>query len=179
MTAALRPARPSDAAAIAGIYVAGWQDAYPGLLPDRLLIGMRRSEGRAGRWARTIRHPARGEQVMVAESDDGEVIGFASGGPARPRGFAYDSEVYTLYVDGDHQQSGVGRRLFAGLAMELASTLGPSLIVWVLAGNPSRYFYEALGGRHVGRRAGSLGGTAIEELAYGWSDAAVLAASHG
>ena len=179
MTAALRAARASDAEAIARIYVAGWQDAYPGLLPDRLLVGMCRSEGRAQRWARSIRHPAKGERVMVAESDGGAVIGFASGGPARPRGFTYDSEIYTLYVDGDHQEGGVGRHLFSGLALDLAASLGPSLIVWVLAGNPSRYFYEALGGRHVGRRNGSLGGTAIEEHAYGWPDAAVLAASQG
>lgn len=179
MTDTLRPARPSDAAAIARIYVAGWQDAYPGLLPDKLLVGMRRTEGRADRWARTIRQPARGEQVMVVESEGGAVIGFASGGPARPRGFAYDSEIYTLYVDADHRQGGVGRRLFSAFAVDLASVLGPSLIVWVLAGNPSRYFYEALGGRHVGRRSGSLAGTAIEELAFGWPDAAVLAAPQG
>lgn len=179
MTETLRPARPDDAAAIARIYVAGWRDAYPGLLPGRLLVGMHRTDGRAKRWARTIRHPVRGEKLMVAEAGDGTVIGFAGGGPARPRGFAYDSEVYTLYVDGDHQDGGVGRRLFSALALDLASTLGPSLIVWVLAGNPARYFYEALGGRHVGRRAGSLGGSAIEELAFGWPDAAVLAASHG
>lgn len=179
MTETLRPARPSDAPAIARIYVAGWQDAYPGLLPDRLLVGMRRTDGRAERWAGTIRHPARGEKIMVAEAQDGSVIGFAGGGPARARGFAYDAEIYTLYVDGDHQEGGVGRRLFSGLALDLARGLGPSLIVWVLAGNPARYFYEALGGRHVGRRAGSLGGAAIEEIAFGWPDAAVLAAPHG
>ena len=179
MAVLLRPARPGDSAAIARIYVAGWQDAYPGLLPDKLLVGMRRAEGRAERWAGTIRNPARGERVTVAEADDGSVIGFAGGGPARARGFAYDSEVYTLYVDGDHRDGGVGRRLFSGLALDLAAALGPSLIVWVLAGNPARYFYEALGGRHVGRRTGSLGGAAIEELAFGWPDAAVLAASQG
>ncbi len=179
MTAVLRSARPSDAAAIARIYVAGWQDAYPGLLPDRLLVDMRRAEGRAERWAGTIRHPARGEKTMVAEAAGGNVIGFGGGGPARRRGFAYDSEVYTLYVDRDHQDGGVGRRLFSALALDLASELGPSLIVWVLAGNPARYFYEALGGRLVGRRTGSLGGSAIEEFAFGWPDAAVLAASHG
>lgn len=179
MTETLRPARPNDAPAIARIYVAGWQDAYPGLLPDRLLVGMRRTDGRAERWAGTIRHPARSERIMVAEAENGSVIGFAGGGPARARGFAYDAEIYTLYVDGDHQEDGVGRRLFSGLALDLARGLGPSLIVWVLAGNPARYFYEALGGRHVGRRAGSLGGAAIEELAFGWPDAAVLAAPHG
>ena len=179
MTILLRPARASDAAAIARIYVAGWQDAYPGLLPDKLLVGMRRTEGRAERWARTIRSPAPGERTTVAEAGNGSVIGFASGGPARPRGFAYDSEVYTLYVDGDHQEGGVGRHLFSALALDLAAALGPSLIVWVLAGNPARYFYEALGGRHVGRRAGSLGGSTIEELAFGWPDAAVLAAPQG
>ncbi len=179
MTVLLRPARPGDSAAIARIYVAGWQDAYPGLLPDKLLVGMRRTEGRAERWARTIRNPTPGEKTLVAEAENGRVIGFAGGGPARARGFAYDSEVYTLYVDGDRQDGGVGRRLFSGLALDLAAALGPSLIVWVLAGNPARYFYEALGGRLVGRRAGSLGGAAIEELAFGWPDAAVLAAPQG
>lgn len=179
MTVLLRPARPGDSAEIARIYVAGWRDAYPGLLPDKLLVGMRRTEGRAEGWARTIRNPARGEKVLVAEGGDGSVVGFAGGGPARARGFAYDSEVYTLYVDADHREEGVGRRLFSGLALDLAAALGPALIVWVLAGNPARYFYESLGGRQVGRRTGSLGGAAIEELAFGWADAAVLAASQG
>ena len=105
------------------------------------------------------------------------MVGFAGGGPARVRGFAYDGEIYTLYVDGDRREAGVGRLLFSGLAAELAAALGPSLIVWVLKGNPARYFYEALGGRHVGRKTGSLGGAAIEEFAYGWPDAAALAAS--
>ena len=91
MTETLRPARPSDAPAIARIYVAGWQDAYPGLLPDRLLVGMRRTDGRAERWAGTIRHPARGERIMVAEAEDGAVIGFAGGGPARARDSPHSS----------------------------------------------------------------------------------------
>lgn len=176
----IRPARAGDAQAVARIYVEGWQNAYPALLPEEFLLGMRAGERRSLSWARTIGRPGSTEHVLVAEATDGDnagrVIGFASGGSARYGGLSHDSEVYTLYVEGDFHGQGIGRRLFATLAVALAGRGGPSVIVWVLDGNPARYFYEALDGQLVGRRAGTIGGAAIEEIAYGWPDATVLAA---
>ncbi len=176
----LRAARVGDAEAVAGIYVEGWRSAYPGLLPEGLLVGMRASERRSQDWARLIARPGSAERVIVAETVDGgrpaKIVGFTSGGVARQGSLGHDGEVYTLYVDDDFRGNGIGRRLFATMAVGLAERYGPSVIVWVLEGNPARYFYESLDGRLVGRRPGSLGGADIVELAYGWPQATVLAA---
>lgn len=173
----VRPARPGDAAAVAGIYVESWRSTYAGLLPDRLLAGMRADRRRRRDWERAISRPRRAERIFVAEAAAGagarRVVGFAGGGPARRAATGHAGEVYTLYVEDDFHGLGIGRALFSALAAGLARDLGPSLVVWVLAGNPARFFYEALGGRPAGRRLGTLGGRAIEELAYGWSGAAV------
>jgi hypothetical protein len=45
-----------------------------------------------------------------------------------------------------------------------------SALVWVLAGNPSRFFYEALGGAVAGRREENFAGTVLQEIGYGWKD---------
>ena len=176
----IRQARSEDADTIGRIYVEGWRSAYPGLLPDDMLAGMRDGPWRRRGWMRAIAASGPGaEQVLVAELDDGDgprVVGFASGGPARSGALDHQGEVYTLYVEDDFQGLGIGRRLFATLGVSLAGRHGPSLIVWVLAGNPARFFYEALDGRQVGRRAGTMGGAGIEEVAFGWPNAAVLAA---
>jgi hypothetical protein len=48
------------------------------------------------------------------------------------------------------------------------------MLVWVLADNPSRRFYEALGGAPVRTQHIEFGGTLLEEIAYGWRDTIVL-----
>jgi hypothetical protein len=45
-----------------------------------------------------------------------------------------------------------------------------TMIVWVLADNPARAFYERLGGRAAGRRAIRVGGALVDEAAYVWND---------
>jgi hypothetical protein len=44
------------------------------------------------------------------------------------------------------------------------------MAVWVLALNPSRKFYEALGGQSIGEQEIERGGRPLVEIAYGWSD---------
>jgi len=43
-----------------------------------------------------------------------------------------------------------------------------SAMLWVLAGNPSRFFYEAMGGKRVAERNERLWGVVMPELAYEW-----------
>jgi hypothetical protein len=40
----------------------------------------------------------------------------------------------------------------------------------MLAENPTRFFYEGLGGERVGERIDTLGDTDVEEIAYAWRD---------
>jgi hypothetical protein len=44
-------------------------------------------------------------------------------------------------------------------------------LLWVLAENPSRKFYERLGGQLVYEKTVTIGGVPLIEVAYGWRDA--------
>jgi hypothetical protein len=44
------------------------------------------------------------------------------------------------------------------------------MAVWVLARNPSRRFYEALGGELITEQQIERGGESYVEVAYGWRD---------
>lgn len=169
----VRSARADDAAGIARTYVESWRSAYAGILPDKVLV--RLSEDRQARqWRQSIVRPRRGEFTLVAEAVGSGVVGFGSGGPARAA-LPYLGEVYTLYLAPDWQGCGLGRRLMQALFSGLAHRGLGSALIWVLEANPSRFFYEAMGGLRAGERTERLWGTELPELAYGWDDVTVLA----
>lgn len=163
----IRQATEDDTPRIADIYVETWRTTYAGALPDRVLIGMS-SERQAIYWARAIRHGL--ELIYVAEDDGAGVVAVGSAGPNRARGNSYQGEVYTLYVHPDFQNQGVGEQLLGRLFHELAGRGMNSALIWVLAPNPSRFFYERMGGQRVGDRDEVLWGATVKEIAYGWPD---------
>ena len=110
----IRPARLSDASAIADIQVETWRDTYAGLIPDRTLLGLSRM-CHIENWRRILRDMRADTITRVAEGADACVVGFANGGRARPTNLPYDGEVYTLYVLPDHQGAGNGRGLLGAL----------------------------------------------------------------
>jgi len=160
----LRKAKPEDADAIGRVHVETWRATYAGMLPDDMLVKM--SEDRQARlWRRTLRE---GETVMVAELGQAGVIGFGSYGPNRSDRDGFTGEVYTLYVLPDYQGIGLGRGMLYSLFRSLGREGHESALIWVLAENPSRFFYEAMGGRRIGERKVQMWGTTLHELAYGW-----------
>ncbi len=48
----------------------------------------------------------------------------------------------------------------------------PSPMLGVLAANPSRYFYERVGGRRIADRQLDMGRFGVPAVAYGWPDLA-------
>jgi GNAT superfamily N-acetyltransferase len=167
----LRPARAEDATAIARVHVATWRAAYAGVVPDAYLVGMtERSQAR--QWRALLGRPQSREGVLVAEAPGAGLVGFGSCGLARAGGLAYRGEVFTLYVDPDWQNRGIGRALLGGLFEALLDHGLPDVLIWVLSANPARYFYEALGGRIVAERQEAFAGTLLDETAYGWPDLA-------
>lgn len=176
---ALRPARPQDAAGIAQVHVETWRSAYAGLVPQGYLVGMTEAR-QAALWYDTIRRSETPERVLVAVAETGvrsEVVGFGSCGPSRDPSFA--GEIYTLYVAGDWQGRGLGRRLLGGLFEALRHADVNDAVIWVLSGNPSRFFYEAMGGRRVAERRETFAGAVLETTGYGWSDLALWLAARG
>jgi len=175
MTTRIRRARRSDAAAIGRVHVETWQSSYAGLLPDALLVAM--SDVRQSAWwSRALADPDQARDIFVADDDERGVVGFASGGPTRDMPEGLDGletrvgEVYTLYVEPDFQNQGLGRGLLDALFGQLVADGYDTAILWMLAENPTRFFYESMGGEQVGERIDTLAGADVEEVAYAWHD---------
>ena len=160
----IRVARVGDAAAIAPVYVESWRSAYAGLVPDSVLTGMSLSRQRR-RWVSQI---ASGDTVMVADHPVDGIVGVGSCGLCRDIRFAGSGEIYTLYLAPDWQDQGYGRELLSAMLSAMRSAGFDAAILWVLARNPSRFFYEAMGGERVAEREEQLWGTTLPEIAYEW-----------
>ena len=165
----IRIAQPSDAGPIAELHVDTWRAAYAGILPDDVLLGLSPSAERR-QWLPIIATSDHEFAVHIAEAADGELLGYGSAGPARPSGLPYTGEVYTLYVAPDHQGRGLGRLLLFTMLAQLHLQGFDSAMLWVLAANPSRFFYHAMGGAVAAERRESHFGVALDEIAYGWRD---------
>lgn len=167
----IREATPADALAIAHVHVDAWRTTYRGIVPDDFLRDLS-YEGRGAMWAPLLSAPQAGI-VFVAE-DDGQAVGFASGGPEMSGDSIYKGELYAIYVLDAYHGQGIGRRLASAIARWLTARGMTSLLVWVAARNPARHFYEALGGKYLRTKQETIGGAAVEEIAYGWTDISKL-----
>ena len=173
----IRRAAKTDAGAIGRVHVETWQAAYAGLLPDAMLVAM--SDVRQSAWwSQLLKDPAEARGVFVADDRDMGVVGFGSCGPVRDLPEELGSrdiearvgEIYTLYVEPDFQNLGLGRRLLDALFRQLRADGCGIAVLWMLADNPTRFFYEGLGGRRVGERTDTMGGVDVDEQAYAWRD---------
>jgi GNAT superfamily N-acetyltransferase len=167
----VREARQEDVAAIARVHVDSWRTSFRGIVPEGFLVDMsyEDSENRWCGWLRSVGDPR--WAYRVAELPSGRIVGFACGGPRERSAYAdYAAELYAVYLLREHQRAGIGRRLFGSVACTLAEGGSTSLLAWVLARNPSRGFYETVGGRLLGSQVIEIGGARVEEVAYGWLD---------
>jgi ribosomal protein S18 acetylase RimI-like enzyme len=172
----VRRAVKGDATAIGRVHVETWQSAYAGLLPDAMLAQM--SDVRqSALWARTLADQRESRGVFVADDEEMGVVGFGSCGPVRdlPEGLDRTDkgrvgEIYLLYVETDFQNQGLGRRLLDAMFRQLGADSFTIAILWMLADNPTRFFYEGLGGRLVGERTDTFAGADVDEVAYAWRD---------
>ena len=174
---AVRAGIPEDAEKIAAIFVETWRETYPGMLPDRVLIKMS-DEAQAFYWSRLLTARRAREFVRVAVNERNAVVGFGSAGPER-HGARHEGEIYTLYVRPDFQNRGVGRALICALLAGLRERGCHQAMLWVLAANPSRFFYEVMGGKKSLERSERLWGMDVAQIGYRWPDLASLFAEGG
>jgi ribosomal protein S18 acetylase RimI-like enzyme len=165
----IRQARSGDAGPVAELHVATWRAVYAGMLPDHVLLGLSSAAERSY-WRRAIGSGPGLCSVHVAAAQDGEILGYGSAGPARPNGLPFEAEIYTLYVAPGHHERGLGRRLLHAMFDHLRDHGRDSAMLWVLAANPARFFYGAMGGTLAARRRERHFGAELDEEAYGWGD---------
>jgi ribosomal protein S18 acetylase RimI-like enzyme len=165
MTVAVHRAIDLDAAAIAHIHVDTWRTAYRGIMTEEFLSSLSYTR-RQHMWEDILKDSQNTTRVFIAE-ENGHPLGFAACGPAREEK-EFNGELYAIYVTQISQRRGIGRMLARSVVRDLVTRGFDSMLVWVLADNPSRGFYEALGGELVRTREVEVGGQKLEELGYGW-----------
>ncbi len=163
----IRWAHPGDAETIAGIHVDSWRAVYRKILPPSYLKNL--DPGRlSGFILNGLLNP---DCIYLIAEDEGDMaVGYICGGPERSHNPVYQSEIYELYVASGFQRQGFGRRLLSALADHLCRRQFHSMMVWVLAGNPNRRFYEKSGGLYLGRKTIAFAGRRLQAAAYGWID---------
>jgi GNAT superfamily N-acetyltransferase len=171
----IRRASIRDSAGIARVQVDSYRTAYAGILPQAYLDRFTYEEQEQD-WCDLL--SSRKQDIVYVAEDAGEITGYALGRAAQSEIEQYDSELVALHVRRPHQQRGSGRQLVAMIAEQLRQQGCSALMLWVLAANPARSFYERLGGKLVGERRVNLGEdvTAVE-VAYGWPDIQSLCAA--
>jgi L-amino acid N-acyltransferase YncA len=165
----IRLATVDDADAIAETHVASWKATYRGIVPQDYLDSLSVQQ-RADRWRSSLIAPS-AMNIYVADLG-GAICGFASGGPARAEIPGFSGELYAIYLHPDAFLRGIGSRLFRAITEDLQFSGHRSMYVWVLADNPSRGFYERLGGKPLTAANIEIGGKTLVEVSYGWDDLA-------
>lgn len=168
----IRRARTADAPGIGAVHVASWRSTYAGVLPEPVLTGLSAPD-QAGFYDRIIRGGAVVHVAVASGSDAPEpgsnlVVGFVTA--RRRRRALAEGEIETLYVLDDFRERGLGRQLLKAAMTNLSTRGCASAFVWVLADNPSRWFYERMGGRRFADGVVNVGGVEISQIAYRWDE---------
>jgi GNAT superfamily N-acetyltransferase len=165
----IRAPEERDADAIARVHVAVWRQTYAGLMPADFLANLS-VERRELMWATMIR----GERppdtaVFVADDAQAGIVGFAMVGRERTGDVEFDGELWAINIDAAHHRRGLGRGLMLASARWLAEKGFGAMMLWVVAENQARGFYERIGGTLLERtRTRDFGGATLTEVAYGW-----------
>ena len=158
----IRAATNADIQGIARVHVQSWTDTYTGIIPQAFLDDLS-LESREQQWRRTLEF---GNAVFVAEVAD-QIVGFASCGAAMEEG--YDGEVYALYLLKSQHGNGIGKALFEAALEALRLQGKRRIIVWVLALNPTRTFYQHMGGVQTLEKPIEIGGATLLEYGFAFA----------
>ncbi len=159
----VRPARIGDVEAVASIHVAGYDEAYRGLMPDEV-IDVRTVELRRRVWRERLATRGRDRDLVLVAEIGGKVAGFASARPAQSLEGTPPERVACLeniYVEPPYIRSGlrVGATLLDATLRALRELGFSEVVAFVVEGNARALgFYEALGWRRDGAVRQSEGG---------------------
>jgi ribosomal protein S18 acetylase RimI-like enzyme len=162
-----RRAVVADAAGIARVYLAGWQEAHVGLVPNEYLTCMR-ARGQEEFWRGELEIEVGDRKPWVALVDE-DIVGFASGGLSSdedaPGGVA---EIYQVYVAPGCWGRGIGEGLLRHVLKDLREHGFSRVDTWVVRANVrARAFFERQGWRPDGAtRLEDCGDTQVEQVRY-------------
>lgn len=140
-----------------------------GQLPADFLAGLSDEiERRTERWRSLISEPT-DVSLLVADSVDGELCGFAMFGHAREEGVPVTTgEVWAINLHADAWGTGIGSALFDATTESLRTQGYQAAMLWVLDTNRrARRFYEKHGWRADGGvKTDEHGGAVLHLVRY-------------
>lgn len=139
----VRPAKLSDAKAIAEIHVEAWAAAYTGIIPQDHLNSQTLAK-REALWQDAIKYAE--PQVWVA-LDANAIVGFVGFDRSRdPKSKATMGEIWAMYAAPDYWGEGVGLALWDAARDGLVEEGCSDVTLWVLLKNERALrFYELAG----------------------------------
>ncbi|MGE6256943.1 N-acetyltransferase family protein [Heyndrickxia sporothermodurans] len=162
----IRKAEITDAKGIAKVHVDCWRTTYKNIIPDAFLEKLSYDQ-RMKNWETIISNE--GNYAIVAENDEGEIIGFADGGKRETNQIENSGDLTSIYILESYQGKGIGRKLVEPLFDHFERLGYTRIFVEVLEKNESRYFYEALGAKYLKSESITIGGAKLNLLTYEWN----------
>ena len=162
----IRQMTKADIPAVVDIQINGWRAAYKGIIAGEHLNAMNR-DGRI----KKIEQSYLKYGFIVAEYS-GEVVGFANyidSNEFAPETTDADCELSAIYVKPDLKRRGIGTKLFEYVKEELAYKNKRKMVLWCLKDNePSKRFYEKMGGVIIEKRLIRIGQNDYIEVCYSY-----------
>lgn len=157
----IRVAAKNDVQQIAEVHVQSWKETYHGMIKQEILDELS-VEQRVQLWNQLV--DDQNHQLLVYELN-GNVAGFLDG-YLNPNGVV--AEIRAFYFVKEIKGKGIGRKMFKLFYQCIQLKNFQTLRLGVINKNPSRYFYEKMGGKVVGEEEIPEYGEGIFDVFYQW-----------
>lgn len=164
----VRDAIPNDVPSVAKIHMDVWKDTYEGIVPSEVLSERNYEELEDSWLDRIFDDPDTKEIMLVAENEDGEVVGFIVASTDGQD--SYESMIKSIYVNEEYQRQGIGTMLFQAAIERLVEENINNLIVWTYKDNKNRKFYEKMGGKLFKEATVEVNGRKVDKISYVWDN---------
>jgi len=154
----IREATPADLQQLVQVHVTSWNATYPNHHPKPT------PEIRTAQWKKRFESREENWFCYVAQHEEGEIAGFATGNNFLHDKLPYKGELNKIHFLKFYQRLGLGRLLVARAAEQFLKIGIDSMILFADSQNPNIRFYEKLGGERLLDEKGIFHG------AYGWKD---------
>jgi len=162
-----RKANVEDALAVAKVHVESWHKSFAEIVPQAFLDNLtveKREIAFRQRFGET------NYKMFVAETAKDGIVGFADFGAARESDFAFETELYAIYLLREFQGKGIGENLFRLCQKEMSADGFDSMYLIALEVSPYKSFYEKMGGQIVGEGNHFLSLIEFKTVIYGWKN---------
>ena len=156
------------------VYAESWKAHYVGLLPQDFLDSLNEVSAQSFFSDYLTKASENPSQFLVLKASDSqkEVVGFLVGGVdrfAQLGGGPDVGEIISFYTSPEMQRRHLGTQLFNVAKTWYLENHFSRLRTWVLHTNPSRMFYEKLGGKLTAHtKTQVVGGQTCFDLCYEW-----------